>query len=288
MKSVREGSIRYVSTEIERMANLLGIDESVTKQALQIFVEVLNSEYSYSHLDDLSAACMYAAVRLRQEPVTIRDLGAVARVDEKRLSTVSKNVISETGLPVPPQRPEVLVESALEDLGIPEEYHDNVRGLVETASDHPELRNKANTTIVASAIYAGSVLYDYECSQKEAAKLVDTTDVTIRTNYGIILDQYEEELPRSKRRFGEFEEAVATLTDDMELPDHVAEQVDARVKLAKHDLENGVSISGVVLAAVYVTLEQEDGYDELADVERLEGYAAAGAQTINKYVEYFQ
>ncbi|MFP8888537.1 hypothetical protein ACLI4U_02060 [Natrialbaceae archaeon A-CW2] len=269
------------------MVDGLQLDESVAKQALRIFRLVLDSEYSYSHLDDLSAACLYGAVRIMRKPVTIRDISDVARVREKRLSTVTKNVFNAVDFDLPPQRPEILVESYLNDIGIPEQYHSNVRELVEAANEHTELRNKANTTIVGSAIYAGSVLYGYECSQKEVCQSVGTTQVTIRNNYKIVLDQHENEVPRDQRRFTSFNSAVETLTADLDLPELVVERVDARVKLAKHDLSGGISVSGLVLGAIYVTLEEEGGYDDLVDVGHLETYAVAQDQTIRKYVDYF-
>lgn len=284
---VTEGSVRYVSIEIERMGEALGLDTTVQKQSLRIFSSVLDEGTDYP-LDALSAACLYGAVRLMRKPVTFRDVTDICRVSDKYLKSTTGNLFTSIGLKLPPQDARIVLEGKLDECGVPEEHHADLEELVEMVKDDPELQNKANTTIVAATIYAGSILYGYDCTQSDVAGAVGTTEVSLRNNYRKVLDIAKTELSPEERRFDSFDEAVDTLTSSLDLPDRIVEQVNARVTLAKADLPKSVSFSGVVLAAIYVTLDSQDGFEELADIERLSEYAAATPDTIRRHVEVVQ
>lgn len=276
--------IRYVSSEVERMAGRLNIGREGQKWALRIYYRVLESEYGPPTLDDISAACLYLGDQMMDQEATLRDIETVARRDMNRIQTIADSVRNELSLDIKIQTPDSVLESKCEALGIAE-HEKKLKRLLQEVDDH-YVGSKAPTSVAAGLIYIGTDVFGYELTQGDIADELNTTKQTIRNRYPEILDRSTIVPPKSKRKLSSFEEALAAFQDDFDLPDALIEEAGARVTLVKRDLGPSVSKAGVVLAALYVTFEEWNEFDDLADTDALSQYADVTSQTIERHIDH--
>jgi len=273
--------IRYVSSEIERMADALDLNEQVARMGLRIFHQVLESDYEPTY-DAVAPACLYMGNLVVDQGVTLRDFEEVSRRNKKTLGTVSRSLKRELDLPgVKVQTPEDIVESKCAALDI-KEHKGNLKRLLKEVDDQYKGSNSP-TSVAAAVIYIGADIFDYDVTQQDIADELNVTPVTIRNQYPKVIDNSSISPPTDQRKFSSYDKAVSALRADIDLPDHLWDEVEARVTLTKNEFGNSTSKAGVVLAAVYITVEDTDQFDELADANTLSQYAAVGSETINRH-----
>lgn len=283
-KTYQSSAIRYVSSEIERMADSLKLDDQVAKMALRIYHQMLESEYDPPSLDGAATACLYLANLTVGQTATLRDVAEVSRKDQKRLRTVANSLQEELALPgIKIQTPEDVIEAKTTELGI-NEYEDDLKSLLQQVDDQYK-GSKAPAVVAGSAMYLGTEIFGYDTTQAAIADACNITTVTIRNRYPELFEHSPITPPPGKRRFRTYEEGLETLREELELSDEIYERVEARITLAKQDLEVSVNKGGVVLAAILVTVEELGVREDIADPTELSQYAKVTEQTIKKHKE---
>ncbi|NIC00252.1 transcription initiation factor IIB family protein [Halobacterium sp. R2-5] len=285
-RDFRAGGIRYVASEIERMGDSLDLSESVIKQGLRIYHQILEQDIEFARLDDLSALCVYATVRLHQEEcgATFREVAAEARIKDSRLQTVSSRILSEAGVPLPPPRPETTLKTTAEELGVSDEI-DILLDIVDSLTGR--LENLAPTTIAASTIFAGQYLSEcsYDVTQSEVSNVVGPTEVTIRNEYTKILKQvYQEtEYTIEKHRFEDTEHGISVLKTECSLPPGVVTETEAVLEAHTELVAgNGSTEAGVCAAVLEANQRVDDGRPDLS-VDDLTDVVHVTNRTINEY-----
>lgn len=284
-------TIRYIGSEIERMADDLGLSDRVLKDTFELYQSALDAGFDFAKLDDVSTAFVYIVAQSRNE-ATFNQVAEVARIDRNRLHTVATRLVKNLPIEPPVPKTDPLVEQACEDLGI-EAYADEIRGIIEdvypgnhpgSAADFPEeLLNKAPSSVVAGAIYAGTFVYDYDKKQADIAEVLPVTRVTIRNVYPLVKKHMQVEVDRAHRQFDSVDEAFDTLVAELSLSDDVVELADARLTIDRAADRTKASEAGLVLGAICATMRQHAPESEAADPATLSGYARVTEQTIEKH-----
>lgn len=290
-RDFRSGGIRYVASEIERMGELLNLSESVIKQGLRIYYQILDQDIQFSRLDDLSAVCVYATVRLHQEEsgATFRDVAAEGRIKDSRLQTVSTRILDEAGIPLPPPRPEMTLKSSASDLGIGDEI-DILLDIVNSLSGR--LENLAPTTIAASTIFAGQFLSDcsYEVTQGRVSDIVGPTEVTIRNEYTKILQHVfeESEYTVDQHRFENADHGLSVLETELDLPQEVVTRAETFLETNPELIAGNGSTEGGVCAAVLEANHRVDNGRPYLSAEHLTDVVKVTTYTIANYREVLE
>lgn len=282
-------ALRYVGSEIERMAESLDLDEPVTKQALRLYAQAKEDDVTTNRLDDMSAACLYGAIRTHpgRSGGTFKDVAAVARIQDKRILTVSTRVFNELELPVPPPDPETTLETACEKLDI-EDESDVLVELLNTFDT--DMSDRAPTTIAGSVIFAGTYLEgcSYELTQDEVAEAIGTTAESIRKQYAAVLREayYSGEFSFVAHRFGSETHGLDVLQTELKLPDTVIDEAETLLDAHPEVVSGLGSREGIVCAAVFSAARSTDD-DELT-IADLASVADVSCDTITKYTEEFR
>lgn len=287
-RDFRAGGIRYVASEIERMGDGLGLSESVIKQGLRIYHQILDQDIEFARLDDLSAVCVYATVRLHQEEcgATFREVAAEARINDSRLQTVSSRILDEAGIPLPPPRPETTLKTTADELGASDKI-EILLDIVDSLSGR--LENLAPTTVAASTIFAGQYLSkcSYDVTQSEVSNVVGPTEVTIRNEYTKILKHvyYETGYTIDKHRFEDVKHGISVLETECDLSAAVVAETEA-VLDARSELVagNGSTEAGVCAAVLEANQRVKDGHPDLS-VDDLTDVVHVTNHTVNKYLQ---
>lgn len=283
----RPGSLRYVSSEIERIVEELNLGEQDSRMAHQIFKQTIESEYEQPSFDVIVPAVVYLADRVVGPELTLRDIADVARRDLHHIRTVAKNINNELELPIRLQTAENLLINRLEALGI-EEFETDFKRLIRSVDDSYK-GSKSPASVAAGAAYVGVIMFDLDYpKQKDIAEEFGVTVVTVRNRYPEVIERSSISPPREERRFDSFEEAFDVLGNDLDVPEEVRKRAEARVTLAQPEFGGGVSKAGVVLGAIAATAAQAHGPTRLTDTAELAGYAAVTEHTIQKHRDFLQ
>lgn len=285
MREYREAKIRYVASEIERMADDLGLGEKRTKDALRLFGNAIKEDIEGNRLDDTSTACLYGAIRMYPEEAgaTFRDVAAVARIEDSRIQTVSTRIFKELGLKLPPPNPRPTLEDACESLGI----EDQTDILVEVLDGlNQAVRNKAPTTVAGSVLFAGQYLEacSYEVKQQRVSEAVGSTNVSVRSVYrGVLLQVHQNmELRVEEHRFRDFDSAFSIMQEIHNIPDTVRDTAEERLREHRESEGSLGSPEGPVCAAVYLSIQETDELQ--MTVEELTENVGVTEHTVRKYI----
>lgn len=290
-RDFRSGGIRYVASEIERIGESLNLSESVIKQALLIYYEILDQDIKYSRLDDLCAVCVYATVRLhpKESGATFRDVAAEARIKESRLQTVSTRILDEAGIQLPPPRPEMTLKSSASDLGIGDEI-DILLDIVNSLSGR--LENLPPTTIAASTIFAGQYISDcsYEVTQSRVSDIVGPTEMTIRNGYKKILQHIfeESEYTVDQHRFENDDHGLSVLETEFDLPQEVVTRAETFLETNPELTDGNGSTEGGVCAAVLEANHRVNNGRPYLSAEDLTDVVKVTTHTIADYREVLE
>lgn len=284
-KSLRPGTIRYVSSEIERIVEELNADETHSQMAHNMFKQTLEVEYDLISLDSIVPACVYLADRVTQPQLSLSEIETVSRCDLNKIRSTAKKIRGELGLEIRVQTPENVLKNKLEDLGLENREPEFQRILRKV--DDTYKGSKSPVSVAAALVYTVANVQDLDLTQTEISNEFDVSEVTIRNRYPEILKNSSIQPPKDKRNFKSFDEAFTAFNDDLDIPGDILKRAKAHVTLEKNDLEPGVSKAGIVLAAIAEAATEEYGETELKDAERLAELADVTANTINRHRDKF-
>jgi len=282
---IRSGSLRYVSSEIERIVDELDIGEEHLNWSHRVFKQTIESDYEEPSFDAVIPAVVYLADRVVGPELTLRDIADVARRDLEYIQTVSKSINDEVGLPIKLQTAENLLINRLDKFEL-EEYEEEFKKVL-GAVDENYKGSKSPASVAAAVVYVATKIYNFDLSQAEIAEEFGVTDVTIRNRYPEVLERSTISPPQGERQFSDFKEALDVLGTDLGVPEEILNRAEARVTLVSPDLGDSVSEAGIVLAAIAETAAHDDGPTRLTRTTKLADYAAVSELTIDKHREMF-
>lgn len=283
---IRIGSLRYVSSEVERMVTELDLGEQHSQMAHQIFKQTIKSEYEFPSYDAVVPAVVYLTDRVIGPELTLGDVADVARRDLQYIQTVAESINSELGLPIKLQTPENLLMNRLDNLSLGD-YQTEFKRLLGAVEDSYK-GSHSPASVAAALTYLGTKIFDLDLKQQDISDEFGVTKVTIRKRYPEIIERSTISPPRGERRFRNFDKALSVLGDDLGISEETLKRAKARVTLVEPDLAVSVNKAGIVLAAIAETVAQDGGPTRLADNAKLADYAAVSEPTIEKHRRLFE
>jgi transcription initiation factor TFIIB len=191
--SKRERNLAEAFGEIDRMATALGMSRDRREQACRLYRSAHEENLILGRcIESIAAASLYAVARIHELPVSLSDIGDVARVDRSRVATNYRLLNRELSLPSPPPNPADRVPALASELDCP----DQVRRLAERiAAGYDDVYPAASVApagVAAGAVYAASQREGYGRTQEEVADVTNVTVMTIRHRYHELEDVLEE------------------------------------------------------------------------------------------------
>ena len=170
---------RYVIGEIERIASAVGVPEYVGRDAKAYWSRLRESGSQEGRdLDQLAAACVFAALRMARLGYVAGDVAAVARADEQAIQRRYRWLASELGLDVPPPDIETRVRRVGNDLGL-------AMDRVDAAVKRVREMDSATVTRGSPSTLAAAVVYEVsDRTQREVADSAGVTPAGMRMRSG--------------------------------------------------------------------------------------------------------
>lgn len=195
----RQRRMKFALGELERLTGVLNLPDSVREEASRLYEKALEEDVVKGrNIDNIVAALVYIVARNQGLPRTLSEISREAGIEDRELGKAYRHVARELDLGIVPVDPEDMLPRFAGKLGLSGETQALAREIIMEAKDEGLLAGRSPDGVVASALYISSKLEGEETPQKDIARAVGVTEVTVRKGYRHIVEglDMEEELER--------------------------------------------------------------------------------------------
>ncbi|TFG30136.1 transcription initiation factor IIB, partial [Candidatus Thorarchaeota archaeon] len=180
-----ERNLTQALSEIDRLSSQMSLKKGVKELAATIYRKLIVKRLVRSRsIDALSAAAVYAALRLRRLPRSLKEISKHTHLDWKVIGRYYRLLVSKLNLRMPVPDPMNYVPKLISKLELPGEMQEKVLEVLQQAKDHAGLTSGRDPRgLAAGAIYIASILTDNRVTQREIAYASGVTEVTVRNRY---------------------------------------------------------------------------------------------------------
>jgi transcription initiation factor TFIIB len=163
----------------------MGLKKGVKDLASTLYRKlVVNRLVRSRSIDGLAAASVYAALRLRQLPRSLKEIAKHTHLDYKKIGQHYRLLVRKLRLRMPVPDPMNYVPKLIIELDLPGEMQEAVLKVLRKAKDHNGLTTGRDPRgLAAGALYIASILTDNRVTQREIANAAGVTEVTVRNRY---------------------------------------------------------------------------------------------------------
>ena len=172
-------------SEIDRLSSQMSLKMSVKELAATLYRKLVVKRLVRSRsIDALAAAAIYAALRIRKLPRSLREIAEYSHLDAKVIGRYYRLMVRKLNLRMPVPDSMNYVPKLIVKLDLPGEMQEKVFEVLQQAKDHRGLTTgKDPRGLAAGAIYIASILTDNRVTQREIAHAAGVTEVTVRNRY---------------------------------------------------------------------------------------------------------
>jgi transcription initiation factor TFIIB len=191
-------NLSQAMSEIERLSSQLGLKKNITELAAMLYRKLIVKRLVRSRsIDALAAASIYAALRLREIPRSLKEIGRHSPQDWKVIARHYRILVHKLKLRMPVPDPVNYVPKFITRLRVPGEMQETVLDVLQDAKDHGRLLvGRDPKGIAAGALYIASILTDNRVTQREIASVAGVTEVTVRNRYKELVRELEIEIQK--------------------------------------------------------------------------------------------
>ncbi len=191
----RERNLVQAFRELGRLSSQLGIPRSTKEEAAIIYKKAWETKMGIGiSTDVMVAATLYAACRIRKNPLTLDEVAKKARISKKILGQWFLRLKKTINLSVPLNTPRDFISRFSNELKLSDKVARRAIKILEDAKDEGITTGKTPTGLAAAALYFAGELEDERRTKLEIAKVAQVTDVTIRNRYKDLVKNLEIEV----------------------------------------------------------------------------------------------
>ncbi len=176
--------------ELTRITSQLNLPYSVKASAAHLYRRALELRLIRGRsIEGIVTACVYAACRIRNIPLTMQQIARHCHIDRKELGQSSRFLVRTLDLRIPVSQASDYIPQFSEALKLDNRVIRRALQIIDDARSKLISTGKAPTGIAASCLYIACILEGVTRTQREIAKVSGITEVTIRNRYKEIIDQ---------------------------------------------------------------------------------------------------
>jgi len=189
-------NLSQAMSEISRLGSQMGLKKGVKELAATLYRKLVVKKLVRSRsIDALAAAAIYAAIRLRKLPRSLKEISKHTHFDWKVIGRHYRLLVRKLHLRMPVPNPMNYVPKLLIKLDLPGEMQEDVLDVLQKAKNHNGLTTGRDPRgLAAGAIYIASILTENRVTQREIAFAAGVTEVTVRNRYKEIVRELQIEL----------------------------------------------------------------------------------------------
>ena len=172
-------------SEIDRLISQMGLKNGVKELAAMLYRKLIVKRLVRSRsIDALAAASIYAALRLRRIPRSLKEISQYSHLHWKVIGRYYRLLVQKLQLRMPVPDPLNYVPKLITKLELPGVMQTKVFEVLQMAKDHEGLiTGRDPRGLAAGAIYIASILTENRVTQREIAAAAGVTEVTVRNRY---------------------------------------------------------------------------------------------------------
>ncbi|MGQ4873191.1 MAG: transcription initiation factor IIB [Promethearchaeota archaeon] len=177
-------NLLIATTELKRIASNLNLPDHVKEEALRIYKEAFRKKLLRGRsINGMVAACLYYAAKIKRFPVTFDEIISQTNVSDRNVRVCYSAIIRDLKLRPPTTDPASLIPKYISLLGLDNEIAKLANQLIKSFKEKVRISGKDPKGICAGAIYLACKLRRIERTQREIAKVIGVTEVTLRSRF---------------------------------------------------------------------------------------------------------
>lgn len=178
----------YARRELAGIGEQLDIESSTVQYAEQIFTNAREAGVHMGSISRFVTACLFAACKVGEEPVTEHEIIEVSRNELKWTTETYQNIATELGLEVTPRDPKPFIEDYATELDFNHEQLETALEISERAKPEVFGRGIAPSAFASAVIYITGLHLGNDLTQSDVSEVSGRSNVTIRNRYQDIID----------------------------------------------------------------------------------------------------
>jgi len=176
-------------TELKRIGSNLNFPERVKKAAVRLYKEVFKRNLLRGRsINGMVAACAYFVCKKERVPITLQEILDEASINQNIVKKCYKILVRELNLKSPHIDPVSLIPRYCADLGLGIEIEKETIKVLTKFIQRSSICGKDPKGLCAGAIYLIAKLKNRKISQKEISRVINVTEVTLRSRYKELLN----------------------------------------------------------------------------------------------------
>ena len=192
-KSSTERNLKNALGEIQRMSSALGLPDDVREVAATIYRRALDEDLIRGRsIESTATASVYAAATQCGIPRGYDEINAVSQISEDEWTRNYRYLLKELNLGIEPNKPSDFLPKYASELNLSQEHERITKKILRDAEKTNVISGKSRVGLVAAAIYIGGLYHSGDkMTQQEIARVIDTTEVTIRNRYKELIENID-------------------------------------------------------------------------------------------------
>ncbi len=176
-------------TELKRIGSNLNFPDRVKKAAVRLYKEVFKRNLLRGRsINGMVAACAYFVCKKERVPITLQEILDEASINQNIVKKCYKILVRELNLKSPHIDPVSLIPRYCADLGLGIEIEKETIKVLSKFIERSSICGKDPKGLCAGAIYLIAKLKNRKISQKEISRVINVTEVTLRSRYKELLN----------------------------------------------------------------------------------------------------
>jgi transcription initiation factor TFIIB len=180
----KERRLKYALGEIERLASVLNLPDSVVEESSRLYEKALDGGVVKGRrIEHIVAALVYTTARNQGVPRTMKEISEKSGVSKVELGKTYRHVARQLDLRIVSISPQDLIPRYAKELDVSGEIQAEARRILSEAEEKAVSAGRSADGLAAVALYIAAKLKEEDLSQKEVADVTDVTTTTIRKGY---------------------------------------------------------------------------------------------------------
>ena len=182
----KERNLAVALRDIERVISRGGLSKSVHQEAVNVYRDAVDLQLIRGRsIEGMVAASIYTACRIMNVPRSLDEVADLTRTGRKEIArnynTLKKNIIRLKRMP--PTTPDQYLTRYIFALNLSLKVENRARELLKTCFDGGMNQGRNPIGVVAACIYIACVDCNERRTQRQIARELEITEVTIRNRY---------------------------------------------------------------------------------------------------------
>ncbi|MBD3354190.1 MAG: hypothetical protein GF364_22095 [Candidatus Lokiarchaeota archaeon] len=170
--------------ELKRIGSILSIPENVLKTAHRFYIKARDSNLILGRsIKSITAACLFLSCRMQNKPRTREDILKVIQSSEEELNACCRKLVKNLHIKLNPVDPLALISGYAQKLHISHKTRKIAYELVRIYEKNIDMSGKTPKGIIAAALYLACMKNNEHISQRNVARALNISDVTLRSRY---------------------------------------------------------------------------------------------------------